>query len=332
MTARVPSRRQVLVALVAAGFSGLGDGRAADAFSEENVRLDTGSGTLEGTLLAPRTDKAVPVAVLVAGSGPTDRDGNSAVGGGLRNDSLRLLAQGLAQQGIATLRYDKRGVGASRAAAPLERDLRFDHYVDDAAAWVKRLAADRRFQAVGLVGHSEGALISMLAAARAPAAWLVSLASPAVGAAELLRQQLRGRLPPALAQESDRILASLLEGKLAAGVPPELNVLYRDSVQPYLISWFPKVPADELAKLTIPRLIVQGTTDAQVPLEQAQRLKAACGPCELAIVEGMNHVLKPVSSNPAAQAASHSDPTLPLAPGLTEAITTFIRTAPPTRR
>ena len=128
----------------------------------EPVSLDTGQGVLEGSLVLPQRNEPVPVVLLVAGSGPTDRNGNNPGGG--HNDAHRKLAQALAQQGIASVRYDKRGIAASFAATPHERDLSVERYVADVVAWVQQLRGDKRFSQVILVGHSEGALIATLAA------------------------------------------------------------------------------------------------------------------------------------------------------------------------
>jgi alpha-beta hydrolase superfamily lysophospholipase len=293
---------------------------------EQTIVLDTTGGTIAGTLRLPAGPDKVPAVLIVAGSGPTDRDGNSAMLPG-RNDSLRMLAETLAQAGFASVRYDKRGIGASRAAAPDESALRFDTYVDDAAAWIARLKADPRFSAVAVIGHSEGALIGMLAAERAGAAAYVSLAGVADGPGAVLRKQFAGKLPPPLAADNERILASLEQGRLAAEVPPALMALYRPAIQPYMISWMKYLPAAHIAALRMPVLIVQGTTDIQVDAGQAQALKAARPAAELVLIDGMNHVLKEVPANAANPLASYPDPSLPLHPQLMPAIAGFLKTA-----
>lgn len=121
---------------------------------QQPVSLTTDQGTLHGSLLLPQSDKPLPVALLIAGSGPTDRNGNNPEGG--HNDALKKLAQVLARNGIASLRYDKRGVAASRSATPDERDLSVERYVADASGWLRQLKDDPRFDRVILIGHSEG--------------------------------------------------------------------------------------------------------------------------------------------------------------------------------
>ncbi|MEM8515218.1 pimeloyl-ACP methyl ester carboxylesterase [Massilia sp. MP_M2] len=299
-------------------------GIAAQAYAAETpITLDTPTGQLAGTLELPAGADKPRVALLIAGSGPTDRDGNSSLIPG-RNDSLKLLAAGLAEAGIATLRYDKRGIGASQAAGPAESALRFEMFVDDAAAWIARLKADPRFASVVVIGHSEGSLIGMLAARQADAAAFVSIAGMADGASTLLRKQLEGKLPPELEKESERILVSLESGVVVDPVPPALVTLFRPSVQPYLISWFKYVPAQRIAELTMPVLVVQGNTDIQVDVVQANRLHGASKGAKLAIIPGMNHVFKHVRAVPELQVASYGDPSLPVSPLLVKSIVDFL--------
>ncbi|WP_163574988.1 alpha/beta hydrolase [Halomonas faecis] len=290
--------------------------------TESAVRLETATGTLYGSLLLPSSTGPHPLVLLHAGSGPTDRNGNSALVPGT-NNSLKLLAEALAARGIASVRYDKRGVAASAAAAPSESDLRFDTYVDDAAAWVRQLRMDPRFGTITLLGHSEGALIGMLAAKQARADAFISVAAPARRASDILREQLRLQLSAELWQDSERILSELEQGRTTGNVPPALASLFRSSVQPYLISWFRYVPTEEIQRAPGLALIVHGTTDVQVSPSEAEALKQARPDAELLIVEGMNHVLKMVPLNPARQDASYSDPSLPVAPLLVERVVGF---------
>lgn len=290
----------------------------------EPIRLASPTGDVHGTLLLPEGDGPHPAALLVSGSGPTDRDGNT-MGLPGKNNSLRYLAEALTGCGIATIRYDKRGVAESLPAATSEADLRFETYVDDAAAWIRQMQGDARFASVAVVGHSEGSLVGMLAAEQAGADRFVSVAGIARPAPEVLRDQLRPQLPIELWQESERILQALEAGETADDVPVPLQVLYRPSVQPYLISWFRYHPAAVVARLALPILIVQGTTDLQVAASEAEALHRAQPDAQLALIDGMNHVLKAVPGNLAQQQSSYFDPALPLAPGLAEAVCAFLR-------
>ena len=131
--------------------------------TESELEVATAWGRLAGTLLLPAGEGPFCAALLVAGSGPTDRDGNNPLLPA-PIDNLKRLAQALAAHGVATLRYDKRGVGASACPGLSEEALRFEHLVDDATLLASSLALDERIGRVVLAGHSEGALIAALAA------------------------------------------------------------------------------------------------------------------------------------------------------------------------
>jgi pimeloyl-ACP methyl ester carboxylesterase len=319
-----------LAALVGlALLAGVPAGRAAPAYAAMSraVALAVPGGQLHGTLTMPRALDCPPLVVMLAGSGPTDRDGNSALLPG-RSDSLKQLAQALAEQGIATLRYDKRGVAASKAAAPDESVLRPATHAADAAAWLRQLHDSQRYASVTVLGHSEGSLIGMLAVRQAGADGFISLAGPAQGASVLLRRQWLPRLTPELARATNSMLASLEQGKARQPARPELQAVFRPSVQPYMMSWFRYVPAQEFARLPVPSLVVQGTHDVQVGVDQARLLQRAHPGAEIALVEGMNHVLKMTPAGIARQLPSYTIPTWPLAPALVQAVTGFVRTAP----
>jgi pimeloyl-ACP methyl ester carboxylesterase len=290
---------------------------------EEAESLVTPTGTIYGTLRLPDGSGPWPVALVIAGSGPTDRNGNTPLIRG-RNDALLLVAQALAAHGIASLRYDKRGIAASARAMRAEADLRFDDYVNDAAGWLRRLRADPRFTTLTVVGHSEGSLVGMLAATTAGADGFVSLDGAGRPAAAILHEQLARQLPPDRLAQADSIFARLSAGETVDSVPAKLWLLVRPSVQPYLISWFRHDPARDLAAFPGPALVVQGTTDLQVDTADAARLASADPRARLALVDGMNHVLKLAPADPARQAAAYSDPSLPLAPDLVRAVTGFI--------
>jgi pimeloyl-ACP methyl ester carboxylesterase len=294
------------------------------AAAQRPVSLDVGGGTVYGTELTPDgvTGK-VPVVLLHSGSGPTDRDGNSKVLPG-PNDSLKMVAEGLAKHGIASVRYDKRAIAASALPVWKEENLRLDDYVADAAAWLRKLRADPRFSRVVMAGHSEGAQIASEACAQGGADACVLIAGPGHSLDEILRDQLKDKLPPPLMAQSDRILASLKEGKTVDLVPPALMSLYHPSVQPYLISSFQHDPRKAIAALKMPVLILQGSKDIQVSEDEAKALSAAAPKAKLVIIEGMNHVLKIVGDDEALQQKSYVSPDLPVAPQLINAVSSFV--------
>ena len=311
--------KQTLVALAASLAMTTLPARAV----ERDVSIDGGRAPLLGTLLTPDGGKPGPAVLLIAGSGPTDRDGNSSLAS-VRPASLKLIAEGLAAHGITSLRFDKRGIGASAAAVAAEGDLRFTTYVDDAVAWARFLKAQPGVTCVILAGHSEGALIAPLAAQKEKTCGVISIDGEGRPLGVVVRTQLAAAgLPPAQLARADRILTELEHGREVPGLPAT-DPLFRPSVQPYLISQLTIDPVTTLKAAPSPVLIIQGETDIQVPVTDAHLLAAGRPDATVAIIPGMNHVLKLAPIDRAANIAAYADPDRPLAPGLMEAIDGFV--------
>jgi uncharacterized protein len=294
--------------------------RAASAIEEE-VTLSTTAGNIVGTLQRPVTASRPPLALLIAGSGVSDRDGNSAASTG-KNDALKLLTAALVSRGIATLRYDKRGVGASVNAGPRdEAQLRLDMYVDDAVAWIAWLRRRRDISRICVAGHSEGALVGMIAASRVATNGFVSLEGPGRPVSQILADQIHRRFPD-LTAEADAAFRDIAAGRRARDVPPRLAFVLRPSVQPYMSSLFAHDPAVEIAKIRTPVAIVQGTADVQVTVEDAKALHAAQPTALYVLVDGMNHFLKyaPDTSSQDAIDAGYDNPALPVATAVVDAV------------
>lgn len=297
--------------------------QAQDSLSGKGtpIELKTSTGTIYGTLMTPINAKGKsPVALIIAGSGPTDRDGNNSM---MKNNSLKQLAESLAANGIASLRYDKRGIAESKLAGKSEADLRFEDYINDANDWIKLLKQNGTFSKIIVIGHSEGSLIGMNAAKNAEG--FVSIAGAGYSADLILKNQL-GAQGKQIQDMCFPILDSLKEGKIVANVNPMLNSLFRASVQPYMISWFKHNPQAEIKQLKSPSLIIQGDNDLQISLDDARQLSAASPKSKLVIIEKMNHVLKIVDSGDrSANVASYSNPTLPIATTLVNEIVKYIK-------
>lgn len=288
-----------------------------------DVEVATPSGTLVGTLDLPSGKGPWPVVLFIAGSGPVDRDGNAA---SMKNDCLKQLGQSLAKRGIAALRYDKRGVGASTPAGPDESKLSIAIYANDAAAWIKKLRTDKRFTKVAVLGHSEGSLVGILAAKQAPYDALISIAGAGRGLGAVLREQLKQNLPAELNPKATEILVELEAGRTVTDVPAPLMALFRPSVQPYFMSWLKYDPAKEIVGLSVPILVVQGTTDLQVTGDDAKLLAGNNKHAKLAIIEDMNHVMKHTTEKTVlGQLKCYSDPAVPIEPRLVETVGSFLK-------
>ncbi|RPI00980.1 MAG: alpha/beta hydrolase [Ignavibacteriae bacterium] len=282
------------------------------------IILLTKTGQIFGTVTTPKEFTKIPVALIIAGSGPTDRDCNGPL---IKCDAYKKLAYGLAANNIASLRYDKRGIAESKAAMKNESDIRFDDYVNDAKEWIQMLKHDSRFSKVIVIGHSEGSLIGMIAAPAADK--FISIAGAGQSADKIIKEQLRAQ-PKEVQDLSYPIIDSLAKGKIADHVNPMLQSLFRLSVQPYLISWFKYDPQIEIQKLTIPILILQGTNDIQVTVEDAKRLSTANPKSQLILIDKMNHIFRTVEGDKQENAATYQNPALPLAGELVKDITDFI--------
>ncbi|WP_318614719.1 alpha/beta hydrolase family protein [Sporosarcina sp. YIM B06819] len=288
------------------------------------VQVDVENGTMDGLLEMPQGEGPFPLMVIIAGSGPTDHDGNSQLLPG-KNNSLKMIAEGLAAEGVASIRYDKRGIGKNMGLAGKEQDLRFNHYIDDAAAWVQFAKTDARFSKVGIIGHSEGSLIGMVAAEQAIADAFISIAGAGRPIDQVLMEQLDEQLPANLLEESNTILNALKQGEQVQTISPELQSLFRPSVQPYMISWLHYDPAEQLKKLQVPVLLVNGNRDIQVPVKDAELLHDAKKDAELLIVDKMNHILKESPEDREGNIATYGNPDLPLAHGLMDGIVGFLK-------
>ncbi|AWN23893.1 alpha/beta hydrolase [Deinococcus irradiatisoli] len=295
--------------------------------SEREVSLNVPGAELHATLSLPDGAARPPVALILAGSGPTDRNGNSVAG--VQTDVYTKLSAALNAAGVATLRADKRGVGQSVPADRREEALTFGDYVNDASAWINWLKADDTLGSVAVIGHSEGALTGLAAALKAPVSAYVSIAGAGENIADTLKRQLQGNanLPPDLFREASQAIDTLRSGQRVESVSAPLMALLRPSVQPYLISWMQLDPAALLAQLQVPALIVQGGRDLQVSVQDARRLAAAQPAAQLALIETMNHVLVDAPEDAAGNIATYSQPALPLNPALVQTLTSFLQRA-----
>jgi alpha/beta superfamily hydrolase len=291
-----------------------------DTLSTQPVILKTATGEIFGTLTLPKNNnKKVPVALIIAGSGPTDRDGNNM---SMKNNSLKMLSEALAKEGIASLRYDKRGVAESRKSAKSELELRFEDYINDAKGWIDFLLANKQFSKVIVIGHSEGSLIGMIAAENR--ASFISIAGAGRSADLILKEQLAAQ-PKQIKDTCFAIIDSLKSGKTVEKVNPLLFSLFRPSVQPYMISWFKYDPQIEINKIKKKSLIVQGTKDIQVSLVDAELLSKANNKSQLLVIENMNHVLKIVEGDRKENMAMYNNPNLPISQKMVDGIIAFIK-------
>jgi pimeloyl-ACP methyl ester carboxylesterase len=287
------------------------------------VSLKTATGTLYGSLVMPAGHQTLPVVLIIAGSGPTDRDGNSRPM--LHSDMYKGLADSLAQHGIASLRYDKRGVAASAAALRSEADITFEDYIADAVGFIGLLRADRRFTRVIVFGHSEGSLVGMVAAQQAKVDAYISASGAGDRIDKVIYPQIAAQ-SRVLADSAQVLFDSLSKGYHVQEPHNGLRALFRASVQRYMISWLHYDPQVEIKKLHIPVLIIQGATDLQTTVADAEKLKAALPAATLKVIPGMNHIFREAGTGRQQNISTYSMPSLPLVSEAVTDITAFVLT------
>lgn len=303
---------------------------AMAAPAETELEAAGPAGALKGTMLAPESSGG-PVVLVIPGSGPTNRDGNSPLG--IRSSTYKLLAEGLAAKGIATVRIDKRGMFGSAGAVADANAVSIKDYASDVRAWVDVIRKKTGAPCVWLLGHSEGGLVALASSQSASEiCGLILIATAGRPLGEVLRDQLKSN--PANAPILGEALPSI--DALEAGrhvdvsaINPALLPLFSPKVQGFLISMFALDPARLIADWKKPVLIVQGERDIQIGVPDAERLKQAAPAAKLVLLPNTNHVLKTVTSpDRAANIAAYADPGLPLAPGIIDGISGFVLASP----
>lgn len=292
---------------------------------ERVVEAPGPEGPLKGKMIEV---KGGPVALIIPGSGPTDLDGNNPLG--VTAATYRLLAEELAKRGIGTVRIDKRGMFSSKAAFADANAVTMGDYVADIRSWTKAVKKETGAPCVWLIGHSEGGVVALLAAKEIPdLCGLVLAAAPGRPLGNVLREQLKANSANApVLEQAFGALAALEKGERVdtASLHPGLLQLFHPKVQGFLISFMAVDPAKTIAGQTKPVLIVQGANDLQVKQADAQRLAAANPKAKLVMLPKVTHALKEAASDtPEASHATHVDSSLPIAPGVVDAISTFIK-------
>lgn len=290
---------------------------------EREVSIETPFGRIYGSLTVPSGKERYPCVLIVAGSGPTDRDGNNPLIPG-KGYVYRQIAEELQSLGIASLRYDKRGIGESSGALRREEDLRIDYYIQDVVKWVEFLRKEESVSQVIIFGHSEGSLLGIIASQKTETDGFISAAGAGRNFADVLTEQF-ARQPEPYKSEGISIIESLRDGRIVQDVSSELATVFRPSVQPFLVSALRFDPSAEIGKLNIPILIIQGNTDLQTTVEDAELLAGGNEEAELVIIDRMNHMFRTASDDLLENVRTYGDPELPLADGFMSSVVEFIR-------
>ena len=287
-------------------------------FANDYKILSFDNHPIHGTLV--NSNELSPfLAIIIAGSGPTDRDGNNS---SMKSNYLKMLAEELNKNGISSFRYDKRGVSKSLGDIKSPNEIQFLDYVNDVKSIINHFKDTKKYKKIVIIGHSEGSLIGMLAS-KYIADGFISIAGAGVDYLTLIQRQLSNRAPY-IKSMSDPIIEQLKKNKLVDSVPPMLNNLFGTNLQRFLIDASSFDPAAEISKLLIPILIIQGTNDIQVEVKDAKILHTASSKSKLKIIQGMNHVFRQVSENFILNLQTYANPDLPIDENLPVIISEFI--------
>lgn len=318
----------IVAALVQAPSPARADTTAPAAAIETAYTIRSGGLGLAATLTLPRgATGPIPVAVIIAGSGPTDRNGNSVMG--IRPNSYAQLAWRLAERGIATLRYDKRGLPGTQGMFDITQ-MTLEDFAADARSAAESLARDPRFSRVVLVGHSEGASLALIAARQgAPVAGVVHVSGLGRPLGEVLREQLSRQFDSATLARFDTAWKQYLRGDQPTDVPQGMAMLFVPVNRTYMRSMAAFDPPAAIRAVHQPVLLVQGETDLQATVADAERLHAARPDARLVLIPGVNHVLKRVADRTVpGQMSTYQDPGIPIVPEAVQAIADWISRLP----
>jgi pimeloyl-ACP methyl ester carboxylesterase len=288
---------------------------SATASAEESkIRV----GAIDAVLTVPPDVEKPPVALLIAGSGSTDHDGN---GPQAKPATLKKLSEQLVARKIATLRYDKRGAGGWKPEFGRPEDFRFKDYVDDAAAMVNYLRSSGKFSKVIMVGHSEGGLVAILTSRRVPVDRLVLLATAARRQGDLLKAQLEKKLATDTFAPIAKAIDDIMAGQIVDPLPPGLSI--PPAMQPGIASAFTEDPVVPLKLIDAPVLIVGGGRDRQMARLDFIALGVASPAAKSVWLDDMNHVLVDVTDE-ADDLAAYNQPDRALDPDMIDAVADFI--------
>tara|TARA_B100001057_G_scaffold380561_1_gene386295 strand:- start:8918 stop:9844 length:927 start_codon:yes stop_codon:yes gene_type:complete len=273
---------------------------------------------IDGTLLTPIDVDNPSLAIIIAGSGPTDRNGNQNF---LKNNSLKKLAESISNKGIASFRYDKRIVKQIRKGN-VDKNLMFDDFVSDAEDVIKYFKEKKAYSKIYVIGHSQGSLVGMLAA-KENVDGFISLAGAGQNIGDVIVDQVTN-MAPKLGEEAQKVVDKLKKGETTTEYPQALASVFSIDIQPFMINWMQYNPTEIISELKIPILIVNGTKDLQVSEEEAQLLKDANEAAELKIIENMNHVFFEIKGDDLENSKSYNEAFRLISPELIESIVEFI--------
>ncbi len=287
-----------------------------NTFTSQDIQVNT---IIDGTLLIPNEVSKPNLAIIIGGSGPTDRNGNQSF---LNNNSLKKLAEDLTNNNIATFRYDKRIVKQIRTGK-IDLNIMFDDFVTDAISVIDYFKKDKNFNHIFVIGHSQGSLVGMLAA-KDKADGFISISGPGQSIDNIIIEQI-GKTYPIFTNDAKRVIDSLRKGIKTNDYPQELATVFNKDIQSFMMNWMQYDPVEEIKKLKMPVLLINGTKDLQVEPKEAELLNEAAPNSTIKLIENMNHVLVTIDGDNLENSKSYNEPYRKISLQLIEEITNFIK-------
>lgn len=285
----------------------------------EEVNLTNGTIKIPGTLTYPESNSKMPLVIFVHGSGNIDRNGNQA-GTPIQISYIKALADSLNTRGIAFYRYDKRTATPENSSK--QKNITINDFVNDAAFAIDYFKDDHRFSGIHLIGHSQGSLVAMLALNKNVASY-TSLAGAGESIDKTIIKQLTAQSPE-LAATAKLHMEELIKTDTITKVNPFLMALFAPQNQKFWKNWMLIHPEEEIKKITVPVLIINGDSDLQVKVSDAESLKEAKPDAQLVIISKMNHMMKEVNSLEENQ-QSYTNANFPISPELVRVLSNFIK-------
>ena len=285
----------------------------------EELNLTNGEIKIPGTLTYPKSDSKLPLVVFVHGSGNVDRNGNQA-GTPIQISYIKELADSLNAKGIAFYRYDKRTSTAENISKL--KDITLKDFASDADIVIDYYKDDSRFSGIHLLGHSQGSLVAMLAINKNVTSY-ISIAGAGESIDKTIIKQLSAQSPE-LAEVAKGHIEELMKSDTITNVNPFLLSLFAPQNQKFWKNWMLIHPEEEIKKINIPILIINGDSDLQVKVSDAESLKAAKPVAKMVLIPKMNHLMKEVNSLEENQ-QSYMNADLPISSELIKVLSSFIK-------
>lgn len=285
----------------------------------EDIVIKNDSIILPGTLTFTENTKQ-PLLIFIPGSGNPDRNGNQT-GLNVNPDYIKQLSNEITKNEIAFFRYDKRSA-TKENIKHLLKEFNFKDLAIDVTSIINYFKDDKRFSEIILVGHSQGSLVAMLAI-NSHVTKYISLAGLGESVDKTIIRQISAQ-NALLGDIAKKHIEELKNTGTIKEINPFLLSLFAKQNHDFLISYMQFNPVEEIKKVTIPTLIINGTKDIQVLVNDAESLHKANPTSKLVLIENMNHVLKHINKDED-NLKSYTTPDFPLSEQLVNSIVTFVK-------